>query len=243
LELRVEGDIVDSTTMYPSTLNFGSVRIGQTGKAEMIVMSFLEPEVQILTHEVTDAKLSERIKVSMEPVAKEQLPDPKALTGVKLVATYEPSGSIGPFTGSLHFTTNLKRASNLVAPIFGTVKGDISLYGAGWTEQTGILRMTPTASSAGTSSTLQVTLSGPHAKSTTLSVAHVDPPELKATLGTPKPVGGRIVQVPLTVEIPPGTRPMVRAGEDQGGWGEIVLATTHPDTPEVRLRVAFTVKP
>jgi hypothetical protein len=243
LELRVEGDIVDSTTLFPSTLNFGSVRIGQTGKAEMIVMSFLEPEVQILTHEVTDAKLAERMKVTIEPVAKEQLPDSKALTGVKLVATYEPGGSIGPFAASLKFTTNLKRAPNLVAPIFGTVKGDISLYGTGWTEQTGILRMPSTSSAAGVSSTLQVTLAGPHAKSTTLSVARVDPPELKATLGTPKPVGGKIVQVPLTVELPAGTRPMVRAGEDLGGWGEIVLATTHPETPEVRLRVAFTVKP
>ena len=51
------------------------------------------------------------------------------------------------------------------------------------------------------------------------------------------------MRVPLTVEIPAGTRPMVRAGEDQGGEGEIVLATTHPDTSEVRLRVFFTVQP
>jgi hypothetical protein len=36
---------------------------------------------------------------------------------------------------------------------------------------------------------------------------------------------------------------MVMAGEDQGGEGEIILSTTHPDTPEVRLRVTFTVKP
>ena len=35
---------------------------------------------------------------------------------------------------------------------------------------------------------------------------------------------------------------MVRAGEDQGGEGEIVLATTHPETPKVRLRVTFTVR-
>jgi hypothetical protein len=36
---------------------------------------------------------------------------------------------------------------------------------------------------------------------------------------------------------------MVREGEDQGGEGEIVLDTTHPDTKEVRLRVNFAIKP
>jgi hypothetical protein len=49
--------------------------------------------------------------------------------------------------------------------------------------------------------------------------------------------------VPLTIEVPPGTRPMARMGEDQGGEGEIVLATTHPGTSSIRLRVYFTVQP
>jgi hypothetical protein len=128
-------------------------------------------------------------------------------------------------------------------PIYGTVKGDISIYGKGWNEASGMLRMEPTSSAAGTSSRLNVALRGPHAKTTTVSIARIEPPELKATLGKPQPVGDKMVQVPLTVEIPPGTRPMVRAGEDQGGEGEIILATTHPETHEVRLRVTFTVKP
>jgi hypothetical protein len=51
------------------------------------------------------------------------------------------------------------------------------------------------------------------------------------------------VRVPLNIEIPAGTRPMVRAGENLGGEGEVVLATTHPITSKVRLRVTFTVQP
>jgi hypothetical protein len=35
---------------------------------------------------------------------------------------------------------------------------------------------------------------------------------------------------------------MVRVGEDLGGEGEIILATTHPQTKEVRIRVFFTVQ-
>lgn len=242
LELIVEGDVVESTTLYPSQLDFGSVRVGQPGEAALFVTATLDPDVQILSHEVTDAKLAERIDVKVEPAKPEELP-PNAKAGAKIVATFNSGGSIGPFGGSLKLTTNLKSAPNLEVPIYGTVRGDISIAGFGWTEANGLLRMKPATAVDGASTRLNVYIRGEHALATKLTVARVEPPELKATLGDIKKVNESIAQAPLTVEIPPGTRPMVRAGEDQGGEGEIILATTHPETPEVRLRVTFTVKP
>jgi hypothetical protein len=207
----------------------------------MLVVSAMEPEVKILSHEVVDQELAERIDVKIEPAKSDELPT-GAKAAAKIVATYTPTGEIGPFYGSLKLTTNLDKAKNFEVPITGTVRGDISLFGTGWTEETGLLRLGNVESAAGASRKLQVTIRGEHAKETKLSVARVNPPELKATLGEARQIGDRVVQAPLVVEIPPGTRPIVRAGEDQGGEGEIVLATTHPDTPEVRLRVTFTVK-
>ncbi|HEX6962558.1 MAG TPA: DUF1573 domain-containing protein [Lacipirellula sp.] len=241
LELYVEGEIVESTTLHPSMLSFSRVRVGQPAEAEMLVVSAMEPEVKILSHEVLDKELAERIDVKVEPATAEGLP-PNAKSAAKIIATYKPTGEIGPFFGSLKLTTNLEKAKNFEVPITGTVRGDISLFGAGWTEETGLLRLGNIESAEGVSRKLQVTIRGEHAKDTKLSVARVNPPELKATLGEARPIGD-VVQAPLVVEIPPDTRPMVRAGEDQGGEGEIVLATTHPDTPQVRLRVTFTVKP
>jgi hypothetical protein len=243
LELHVEGDIVESTTLYPAQLSFSSIRVGQTGKAEMFVMSFVEPTVEVPPPEITDPKLAERLKVSIEPVKKEQLPSKDATAGVKIVGQYAAGGSIGQFGGSLKLKTNLKRASDLEVPVMGSVKGDISFGGHGWSEPTGTLHLPPAESAKGVSVQLFAYLRGPHAMTTKLSVDHVDPPEMKVTLGEPKKINDKIVQVPMTVEFPPGTRPMVRAGEDQGGEGEIVLATTHPDTKEVRLRVTFAIKP
>jgi len=243
LEIVVEGDVVESTALVPSTLSFHTIRVGQPATAEMIVMAFLEPDVQILEHEVLDEKLAERMEVKIEPVAKDQLPSPEAQAGVKITATYHPSGAIGPFSGSLELKTNIKQAPELVVPIYGAVKGDISIVGKGWTEANGMLRMGSATSAAGMTSKLNVAVRGPDAATTKLSVASVDPPELNVTLGEPETIRENLVWTPLTVEIPPGTRPMVRAGEDQGGEGSIVLATTHPDTPEVRLRVTFTIKP
>jgi hypothetical protein len=243
IELVVEGDVVESTALYPSSLNFGRVRVGQPAAAELFVMAFLEPEVEVLDHHVLDDKLAERVEIKIEPATKEGLPSPEAQAGVKIIATYTPSGSIGPFEGSLELKTNIKQAPDLAVPIYGRVEGDISIVGKGWTEASGMLRMGPATSASGTSSKLNVAVRGPHAAATKLSVASVDPAELKVSLGEPDAIRENLVWTPLTVEIPPGTRGMVRAGEDQGGEGSIVLATTHPDTPEIRLRVTFTVKP
>jgi hypothetical protein len=243
LDLHVEGNIVESTTLYPSQLNFGTIRVGQTGKAEMFVLSFVEPKVEITSKEVLDAKLAERLKVTIESVKKDELPSKDASAGVKVVAEYPAGGSIGPFGGSLKLKTNLKQAPNLEVPIFGNVKGDISFQAKGWSEPTGTLHLPPTDSAHGVSVPVYAFLRGPHAKTTKLSLKSTDPKELKVTLGEPKSISDKVVQVPMTVEFPPGTRPMVRAGEDQGGAGEIVLDTTHPDTKEVRMHVTFAIKP
>ncbi len=242
LELHVEGDVVDSKTLYPSALMFGSIRVGEPHEATMLVASSLEDEVQILSHKVMDAALAERIQIRVEPAAADELP-PDAKAAAKITAIYTPGGSIGPFVGALELQTSLKSASSFDVPISGNVRGDISMFGPGWTEENGLLRIGHVKSADGATRRLHVTLRGEHAKETKLSVSKVEPPELKVTLGEPKSISDKVVQAELTIQIPPGTRPMVRAGEDQGGEGEIVLATTHPITPEVRLRVTFTVKP
>jgi hypothetical protein len=243
LEITVEGEIVASTTLSPAELSFGSVRVGEPGKSELVVLSFLEPEVEIISHEVTDAHFAEHVDVSFEPVPADQLPDKNAKAGVRVTATYDPHGELGPFTGSLKLHTNIAKAADLVVPLYGTVKGDIWMNGAGWTQASGVLRLGNLRSTEGGKSDLQIMIRGEHAADTTLTVESVTPPELKATLGEARTLRPGLISVPLVVEVPAGTRPMARAGEDLGGEGEIVLATTHPVTPKVRMRVTFAVVP
>jgi hypothetical protein len=242
LELYVEGDIVESTMLYPSALTFGSIRVGEPAEAAMLVAASIEDKVEILSHEVTDEALAERIQIKVEPAPPSELPG-DAKSAAKITATYTPGGAIGPFFGSLKLKTSLKSAPSFEVPISGNVRGDISIFGPGWTEENGLMRIGQVESADGAKRRLHVTIRGEHAQQTKLSVARVTPEELKVTLSEPKPISDKIVQAELNLEIPPGTRPMIRAGEDQGGEGEIVLATTHPVTPEVRLRVQFTVKP
>ena len=48
--------------------------------------------------------------------------------------------------------------------------------------------------------------------------------------------------MPLTIEVPAGTRPMVRTDTAQGEAGRIVLKTTHPKVKELVLSVRFSVE-
>jgi len=78
---------------------------------------------------------------------------------------------------------------------------------------------------------------------TKLHIASVDPPELKVTLGERRELGKKLVHVPLLVEIPVGTRPMVRAGGGSSSeLARIVLQSNHPISPEMTMRVRFTVQ-
>ena len=65
---------------------------------------------------------------------------------------------------------------------------------------------------------------------------------MKVTIGEPKKLKDTLVQVPLEIEIPPGTRPMVRLDTAQGEPGKIILSTTHPKIKELSIGVQFAVE-
>lgn len=244
VELTVEGDVVESTTLRPSSVYFNGVRVGETREESVLVMAFIEPEVQVTAHQLTVPEtLAKQMSVRVETVDPSEFPDPNVQAAARVVVSLAASGYVGPFQGSLSLETNLPQAAKLEIPVGGNVKGDVSIYGQGWQAAVGLLKLGAISGAEGGESQLHVMIRGEHADATELTVARVDPPELQATLGEPVRRGDALVQVPLTVTIPPGTRPLVRAGEDQGGEGEIVLATTHPQTGEVKLRVQFAVKP
>ncbi len=248
IELVVEGDVVESNTLLPPELLFGTVSANGTKDVSTYLVSNLEDEVQITRHEFSDPEVAKQIKLTITPVEKDKLPVAAARSGMKVTATYTASKSIGPFFTWLTLETNLKSAEKLTVPITGNVVGDISIFGPGWTANQGVLRVGAVSSKAGKIVRLNVAVRGEHAQGTQLEVASVDPPELKVSLGEPKEMGKQLVHFPLTLEIPVGTRPMVRIarpGEESDsphGDGVIVLKSTHPDTTEVRLLMRFSVE-
>jgi hypothetical protein len=248
IELVVEGEVVESTVMQPADLFFGPVSSHDNRAITATLVSNLEEEVKIIKHEFSDPEVGKHIKLDIVPLAKDELPTPQTRGGVKITATFEPGKSLGPFFTWLVLETNLEKAPKLTVPVTGTVKGDIAIFGTGWNESQGVLRLGLIDGKQGKHVRLNLAIRGEHAPNTKLEIASVDPPELQVSLGEPKEMSKQLVHVPLFIDVPAGTRPMVRiaktAGEEddtQKGDGVIVLKSTHPDTEEVRLLVRFSV--
>jgi hypothetical protein len=96
---------------------------------------------------------------------------------------------------------------------------------------------------AGAERRLLLIVRGPHGRETRFKVARVDPDFLQVELGKTTAIGGgAAVQTPLIVRIPQGSRPVSRLGTEEGKLGEIILETTHPLVPRVRILIRFAVE-
>lgn len=242
INLTVEGQVVESTAMYPAELYFGTLRSGETKEVSLHLMQFLDEEIKVLDYQVSDEQLAEQVEIEVTEAKPDELPSPGAIAGRKVTATYKSDKVIGPFQGWVELKTNLENAETLNVPIFGNVVGDVSIFHPAWQEKKGLLRMGTFASKEGKKVKLTVAVRGEHEEGTQLEVAEVDPPELLAKLEEPKQMGAKLKHIPLTLEVPVGTSPMVRLGEPISSDATVVLKSNNGNIPEVRLRVQFAVE-
>jgi hypothetical protein len=127
--------------------------------------------------------------------------------------------------------------------VYGKLVGDISIHGnSSWLTEQDTLNMGQVKSSEGRKAHLNVVVRGENAGDVKFDVASVDPPELKVTLGEPKKLKDTLLHVPLEIEVPAGTRPMVRLDSIQGDAAKVVLSTTHPTVKELSFSVRFAVE-
>jgi hypothetical protein len=243
IELTVEGNVVESSSIIPGELIFDSVRVGKPSEAYVYVSSNLQQDVKVLDYKFNHEKLEEQFDVQITPVEPSVLPHPNAIGGVKVTVTYLGGTTIGQFFGWLELTTNLESSEKLSVMISGSIVGDVSIFGPGWIARQGLLKFGSVRSSEGKRVRLNVAVRGDIARTTELRVKETDPLELKATLGEKLVINDQLVHVPLIVELPPGAPPMVRAGEPASTDARIVLKSNNPQAPEVLLRVQFIVEP
>ena len=241
VELQVEGAVVESTSVMPNEFYFGNVRAGETRQAEIYLMAFLQDEIEIRSQQLSDPELANQIEIELVPCPKSELPQPDARAGLKLVATLHAGHTLGPIQTWFTVETNLKNVAKLDIPLAANVIGDMSVFGPGWIAKKGMLRLGQVPSGKGKEVRLIVAIRGEHAVATKLKVETVQPEELRATLEPSRKMGEQLVHVPLVVEIPAGTRTMIRRGEEFGEAAEIILSTTHPQTAQLKLQVEFAV--
>lgn len=243
VELVVEGQVVESTSISPPEILFSNVPLGESRTADVFLMSNLQPEVKVLEYKFSDEKLGEQFGVEIVPAEKSELPVPTALGGVKVAVTFRAGQTIGQTNGWLELTTDLEKSPTQSVYVSATTVGDISVYGPGWAPKLGLLNLGLVRSGEGKQVRLNLAVRGAAAQSTNIEVLSTDPPALKATVGERQLINDQLAHLPLIVEIPKGSPPMVRTGEPASTDAQVVLKSNHPHASEVQLRVHFTVEP
>jgi hypothetical protein len=242
VELSIEGEVVEATAVQPSGFVFDKVAAGETKSAEVYVMALVQDEIEVGKTELADQATREKFDVKIERVERELLPNPNAKDGVKITLTAKNDLPIGRFDQWLSLETNLKDGEKLEIPVVGRVVGDISVHGIAWSDEQGALAIGKVKSGEGARQKVNVVVRGAGANEVKFEVQSVDPPELKVKVGEPRRLNDELMHVPIEIEVPAGTRPMVRLNTAQSEPGRIVLTTTHPKVKELVLGVRFAVE-
>jgi hypothetical protein len=242
VELTIDGLVTEATNVSPPEFVFDKIPAGESQSAEVFVMAMLEDDLTVSEPKFSDAATSDKFEVKIEPAEQKELPNPNAENGVRLVVTAKPGLPLGRLHQSLSVRTNLADAEKLEIPMVGRVVGDISVHGLDWNEQLGLLSLGKVDSSTGRRSRVNIVVRGSGAADVKLEVVSSDPPELKATVGESKPLRDTLLHIPVEIEVPAGTRPMVRLSTAQGEEGRVVLKTTHPTIKELVVGVRFSVE-
>ncbi len=239
--LTIHGNLVEPANITPSSIAFGEVRQGNSGVAEVFILSNDQQEFEVTGYKWQNASHEESLTVNVEPLPKLDLPTPSAKAGLAMRVTLDDAAAPGQIEGSLELTTSLEELPRISIPLSGKVVSEISISGPGFDAAKDVLRMGPVEATRGKELKLMVFIRGEAAQGTKLQVAQTEPEWLQAEIGDPLLQTERVTQLPLTIKIPPGSPESAYLGPKLGGFGRIVLKTDDPQVPTVEFKVLFTV--
>lgn len=242
LELVVTGTVTEPTGVFPAQVLLDKIASGETKSAEVIVMAMSQDTLEVSDPQLSDPRTREFFDVRIEPLARESLPDPTARQGVRVIITAKKGLPMGRIEQWLSLKTNMPDAEKLDIPVIGRVVGDVRVYGRLWNDNQGVLRLGRVRSDEGAGADLNIVVRNEKVEDVKVEVASCDPPELEVTLGEPRQIKEALVHVPLRIEVPPGTRPMVRLSQSENNEGRVILKTSLSDAPELVLGVRFAVE-
>jgi hypothetical protein len=242
VELTVEGDITETTGLFPDHFAFDKLRPGETKTASVELVAFGDEPLQIIETSFEPAGKDDLFDVEVIPLSAEELAAHKGKSGVRIELTNNPKLPVGLLDQWLVVKTNQPEWKELKIQLIGRVVGDITVHGRGWNPELGVLPMGVLDGDKGGKAKLLISTKGEHAAGIQFKVKSTDPTELEATIGESRMVKPEVNHTDLLITIPPGTRAMSRLDTVQDKPGEIVLECNHPLSPEVVINVRFAIE-
>ena len=259
--LTISGEVRSALKVSPPELVFRDIRVGESASGDVKIFSYIAQDFQIISHEWENSQIGKNSKlgqnipqfdVSISPLPSEQLKEAASeqssrvqpRSGLLVQVRSKPFSTQGTYSRKLLLKTNQPENPQVEIPVEVTVVSDISLFGPGWNEKSGILSFQPIRRGQEAERKLTLACRGSMSKQIRYQVVSVEPKILQVEIGQPNILReGQASLTPLVVRIPQGVEPTTYLGGDQYPLGRILLSTTHPQVPQLEIKVRFAVEP
>ncbi|NLX96829.1 MAG: DUF1573 domain-containing protein [Rhodopirellula sp.] len=243
LTLAITGRIVSAVSISPTNLVLRGISAGEAATGTLKLYGFQEKPLKITGYEVTEKATADKFELDHEPLSAEEIAkEQDAQSGHLIRVTLKPGLPLGAFQQKIVLKTDAEDAPTVEIPIQGTISSEISIIGAGWDEDRQILSLGTVSSQAGAERTVRILVRGPERKEVQVKPLSAAPEMVHVEVGDPTEwQGGQVVQIPLTIRIPAGSRPANYLGTDKESLAQVVLETTHPKARQLRILLRFAV--
>ena len=244
LTLTIQGQVTVAARLVPSELLFNGITPGESSSATVRLYGFRSEPLEITDHECVEAETSDYFEVTYEPLPADEVSREKGATSGCLVeVTLKPGLPVGAFKQRIRLKTSFEEIPTVELPVQGSVTGEISIVGKGWRRENGILYWGSVRSQDGGERTLFIRAAGPDARDVRYKPVEVLPDLLEVEFGETKQLGtGEASLTPMTIRVPQGSRPANHLGTEEEQLGRIILETTHPRVPRLRVLLRFAVE-
>lgn len=239
----VTGTVVSSHRVDPEELVFSSITPNGSATADLRVYTYKQEHLDVSKFEFARPEAAENFEVKVEPMPAEMVAEePEAKSGAIVQVKVKPGLPVGPVRETLRLHLDMPSNPVIEVPIVGSVTSEVQLVGPRWDSDKGVLTLGMVKRSVGDKAQLFLQARGSERGTLKPKVLKASPESLKVTVGeVVEMAGGNLIRVPLTIEVPPNSRPSIHLGGPQGELGEILIDTGHPEAKELRIRVRFAV--
>ncbi len=249
IEFVVNGKIYQQIELKPQGLVVNKLS-GETKTLTVRATTVNFDHFEITGHSFQDQATASSYDVSYRPLTAHELNasdtlGQKPVGGVLITVTIKPGLPLGPIRQRILLDTNVPERPQVSLDVVGSIDGDISIVGGrGWNRDQLTLSLGAVSAKESIERDLKILVRGESAGAVEFQVAKVVPEQIQVSLGESTLLSaGRVQQVPLKIVLPRGLPSMSYLGKEHGGFGEIVLSTTHPEFPQLTLKLRFAIGP
>lgn len=241
----VEGTVVPTFKAKPSAITLPKMSTSAREQASITIFTFGKEQPTIESVSASDEKTAEFYSLNSAPLSPDELTAEAGATGgFRITADIRPGLPIGPLRQTIKAVFRMPEEVVAEIPVEGSVTGDLALAGAAWDSSREVLMLGTVSSRTGSQTNLFLTVKGPHRTEVKPVVREVIPDAIQVVVGEGKPVGsGSVIRIPLTIGIPPASKPANHNCSAQAPAGKIVLDTGHPESPTLAIPVCVTIAP